>query len=94
MRGTRETTRQRIIETAYVLFWKHGFARTSVDEIAAAAQLSKRTLYSHFESKDLLLTEVMEAQNDLALAAFDTFSDTLTGSPDRVVEKLFRDLEQ
>ena len=63
-----------------------------MDEIAAAATVTKRTLYYHFESKDALLAAVLEAQHHLALAAFRTFGDQLGGSPEQIVETLFRDL--
>src|SRR5215510_4643986 len=43
-------TRARILETAYELFYRQGFARVGVDRIAASAGITKRTLYAHFES--------------------------------------------
>jgi AcrR family transcriptional regulator len=63
-----------------------------MDEIAAATAVTKRTLYYHFESKDQLLAAVLETQHRLALDAFRTFADNLAGSPEQIVEKLFRDL--
>ena len=61
-------TRTKIIDAAYTLFYREGFTRIGVDEIAAEAGVTKRTLYYHFDSKDTLLAAVMEAQNALALA--------------------------
>jgi AcrR family transcriptional regulator len=89
----REATKRRIVDAAYELFWRQGFSRASVDEISAAAGITKRTFYSHFESKDLLLQEVLETQNELALAAFQSFGDQLTGSGEAIVEELFRGLD-
>jgi AcrR family transcriptional regulator len=85
-------TRQRILAAAYVLFRRRGYSRVSMDEIASATKVTKRTLYNHFQSKDQLLAAVLEAQNDLALAAFKTFGDQLTGSPAAIIDGLFRDL--
>ena len=85
-------TRQRILDAAYELFRRKGYTRVSMDEIAAAAAVTKRTLYYHFQSKDQLLAAVLEAQHHLALAAFKTFGDKLAGSPEQIVEALFRDL--
>jgi len=85
-------TRQRILDAAYELFRRRGYTRVSMDEIAAATTVTKRTLYYHFESKDQLLAAVLEAQHHLALAAFKTFGDKLAGSPEQIVEALFRDL--
>jgi AcrR family transcriptional regulator len=60
-------TRTRILDAAYTLFYREGFARVGVDDIAAEAGVTKRTLYYHFDSKDAVLAAVMEAQNDPAL---------------------------
>ena len=87
-----EQTRDRILEGAYRQFRQKGYTRVSMDEIAAATKVTKRTLYYHFESKDALLASVLEAQHQLALAAFRTFGDQLSGSPQRIVDLMFRDL--
>lgn len=86
------STRQTILDAAYGLFRRKGFTRVSMDEIAARASVTKRTLYYHFASKDRLLAEVLEAQHALALAAFRTFGEGLTGSPEVIIDKLFKDL--
>lgn len=85
-------TRRRILDAAYTLFRRKGFTRVSMDEIAASAAFTKRTLYYHFKTKDTLLAEVLEAQHDLALAAFRTFGDRFAGSPEAIIDKMFNDL--
>ena len=85
-------TRQQILDTAYVLFRGKGFTRASMDEIAAASKLTKRTLYYHFRSKDELLAAMLEAQHELALAAFKTFGDRLSGTPEAIIDGLFKGL--
>ncbi len=87
-----EQTRKRILDAAYRLFRRQGYSRVSMDEIAAAATVTKRTLYYHFKSKDQLLADVLEAQHHLALAAFQTFGDRLSGSPEAIVDGLFNEL--
>ncbi len=52
--------RERILEAACELFYSRGIRNVSVDEIAAAAQTNKMTLYRHFESKDLLVAEYLK----------------------------------
>lgn len=39
------------------LFATHGFAETTMDEVAEAAGVSRRTIYRHFSSKDDLVFE-------------------------------------
>ena len=85
-------TRERILDAAYRLFRRRGYSRVTMDDIAAEARLTKRTLYHHFESKHQLLAEVLAAQDQLAVAAFKTFGDRLSGSPDAIVKGMFREL--
>jgi AcrR family transcriptional regulator len=51
----RATKRQQIIEAAGRCFYERGISAAGVDSIAAEADVSKRTLYNHFPSKDDLL---------------------------------------
>src|SRR5712691_2853547 len=85
-------TRERILEAAYKLFRRQDFHRVTMDEIAGSAKLTKRTLYHHFRSKDDLLADVLIAQDNLALQAFRTFRDRLSGSAEAIAEGLFREL--
>jgi len=92
MSRSAAATRARIIEGAYKLFRRQGYNRVSMDDIAAAASVTKRTLYHHFTSKDELLGNVLESQHHLALNAFRTFGDRLSGSADEIVASMFKDL--
>jgi len=85
-------TRARILDGAYVLFRRRGYSRVTMNDIAAEARFTKRTLYHHFESKDQLLSQVLTAQHQLAIAAFKTFGDRLSGSPEAIVKGMFREL--
>ena len=87
-----EPTRKRILEGAYKLFRRRGYSRVTMDDIAAEARLTKRTLYHHFTSKDQLLAAVLSAQHELALQAFRTFGDRLSGSAEAIVDGMFREL--
>ncbi len=55
-----ERSRQKIVETAAVLFNQKGFAGCSMGDIVEASGLEKGTLYGHFSTKE-----------ELALLAFD-----------------------
>lgn len=57
--------RQRIIEVSSDLFMSNGCKSVTMDEVAAANGISKRTLYEHFKDKTNLLEEcliMMEAK--------------------------------
>lgn len=53
--------RERILRAARELFYARGIRGVSVDDIAEAAETNKMTLYRHFESKDLLVTEYLRS---------------------------------
>ena len=63
--------RERILNAACDLFYSRGIRCVSVDEIAAAAQTNKMTLYRHFDSKDLLVAEYLKLMNAEAIARDD-----------------------
>jgi len=46
--------REAIVQAATALFQQHGFDGISMDKVAEAAEVSKRTLYNHFPSKEEL----------------------------------------
>ncbi|HIG72177.1 MAG TPA: TetR/AcrR family transcriptional regulator, partial [Myxococcales bacterium] len=50
--------RDRIVETAFMLFETDGYEATTVTEIAARADIAYGTLFQHFPSKLDLLREV------------------------------------
>ena len=50
-----------LVEAALKAFLEAGYAEASVNQIAAAAGVSIKTLYRHFESKDDLFSAVMQA---------------------------------
>lgn len=52
--------RQQILKGAKQEFLVHGFAATSVDRIAAAAGVSKATIYSHFKGKEGLFKALVK----------------------------------
>ena len=51
--------REAIIQAAIAEFRDNGFKVTSMDRIAARAEVSKRTVYNHFPSKDELFAEIL-----------------------------------
>jgi TetR/AcrR family transcriptional regulator of autoinduction and epiphytic fitness len=51
--------RQAIIEAAIDEFRTAGYETTSMDRIAARAEVSKRTVYNHFPSKEVLFAEIL-----------------------------------
>jgi len=50
--------RERIYQTASLLFLKQGFAATTVEQIAETADIAPATFFNHFPGKDAVLREM------------------------------------
>lgn len=55
----RELRRQEMIEAAEKVFFAKGYDLATMDDVARAAEFSKRTLYIYFSSKEQLYFEIM-----------------------------------
>ncbi len=63
VRRTKEealATRHHILDTAELLFHEHGVSRTSLNDIAQAAGLTRGAIYWHFEDKADLFNAMMQ----------------------------------
>lgn len=58
----RPNKRDVVLQAAKEQFLTHGFAETSIDEVVAAAGVSKPTVYAHFPTKEALLEAVVRAE--------------------------------
>jgi AcrR family transcriptional regulator len=52
--------REQILQGAMQVFLQRGYAGTSMDRVAAIANVSKQTIYSHFQDKEGLFTALIE----------------------------------
>jgi TetR/AcrR family transcriptional repressor of mexJK operon len=57
--GRSARKRRAIVEAGTTLFLRHGYRGTSMDEIAAVAEVSKQTVYKHFADKKSLFSEIV-----------------------------------
>ncbi len=64
--------RESIVQAAIAEFRDNGFEVTSMDRIAARAEVSKRTVYNHFPSKEELFSEMLQRLWASAAAQPDT----------------------
>jgi AcrR family transcriptional regulator len=61
--------RTRILDAAMLVFRRQGFRRSSIEQAAEAAGLTRQALYHHFKSKEALFRAVIERLHEEALAA-------------------------
>jgi AcrR family transcriptional regulator len=65
---TRHAVRDELMRVALDLFRAHGYAETTVDEIAAAAGMSKRSFFRYFTSKEAVVLGGLERIGELLAA--------------------------
>jgi AcrR family transcriptional regulator len=79
---SKERTRQRLLAEAQRLFRERGYAATSLEQIAAAAEVTKGAIYGHFASKEDLMISALEA------APAPDYSSTLNDESKSLGERL------
>ncbi|PVB36266.1 TetR/AcrR family transcriptional regulator [Mycobacteroides abscessus] len=60
----KQVTRQRISDVATALFLAHGFDAVTFDDVAAAAKVSRMTVFNYFPHKEDL---ILDRQDDLRM---------------------------
>lgn len=68
----KSQSRQRLVRAAYRLFSEQGYDRTSVADVAAAAGVSRATLFNYFPSKAALIFADGEQIVDAAVARIES----------------------
>lgn len=63
-------SRAAVVDAARTLFLRKGYASTTMEEIAAAAGLTKRTLYNNYADKPALFTQIVTE----TIAVAETFA--------------------
>jgi AcrR family transcriptional regulator len=64
-----------VLETALTVFTRHGFRKTSIEDIAKAAGISRQGIYFHFKNKDELLRASVQKSLDAGLRAANEILD-------------------
>ena len=62
-----QETRARIAEAALELFMSQGYAETTIDHIAEAAGVSRRTVFHHFPTKDAMLLDNLVLRREVLI---------------------------
>lgn len=83
-----------ILTGAFLVFTHQGYSAATMDRIAAAAKVSKTTLYSHFQDKEglfvALIQDLTEANRQLVFQLL-TNAD-LQAPPDQVLRQMARQI--
>jgi AcrR family transcriptional regulator len=83
---SKERTRQRLLAEAQRLFRERGYAATSLEQIAEAADVTKGAIYGHFASKEDLLLSAIEANRGTIPDYVNVLNDQSRPLRERVTE--------
>ncbi len=91
MDGKESARQAHVLETALTVFVRHGFRKTSIEDIAKAAGISRQGIYLHFKDKDAIFSASIQKALDDGLQAANRILDD-----DRLMleEKLFKALDE
>ena len=80
--------RRLLIDTAFRLFYENGINGVGINEILAVSGIAKKTLYSHFASKDELVIATLQERDTVFLTWLDGELKHSNSSRE-VIEQLF-----
>jgi AcrR family transcriptional regulator len=80
------TEKEKILFFTHAKFITEGFYKTTMDEIARDLQISKKTIYKHFESKEDLLAAVCDTRIEM----IHKFMDDIIDSDEDTITKFLR----
>src|ERR1700761_7894481 len=72
---TADSRREHVVSSATDVFLRYGYARTTMNDIAKAANLTRPTLYQRFPDKEAVFTAVVE---EMAVTLFAKIQEGLT----------------
>ena len=90
VRRTKEealATRHSILDAAELLFEKRGVSRTSLQDIAEAAGVTRGAIYWHFQGKEDLFTAMMERATMPMEAVYRPYDEAADGDPLAFMER-------
>ncbi|MDR0542691.1 MAG: TetR family transcriptional regulator [Dysgonamonadaceae bacterium] len=79
-------TRDKLIEVARLLFARIGVENTTMNDIAAASQKGRRTLYTYFKSKTDIYHAVVESELNILYDALETVVDRDMPADEKLLE--------
>ncbi|HYB35992.1 MAG TPA: helix-turn-helix domain-containing protein [Mycobacterium sp.] len=93
----RDRTRRALIDAAMRLFEEKGYEQTTVAEIAAVAEVSTKTFFNYFTSKDEVLFPYLSGRIDAAVALIEqrgpreSMADVLVRAMEHMLADAVRD---
>jgi AcrR family transcriptional regulator len=91
----RQQTRERLTRAALALFLERGFEATTLDDIAAAADISRRSFFHYFASKEDVVFAWQEEATAALIAAVATrpANESMLTAAENAIAAMARQLE-
>ena len=89
MDGKVSARQAHVLESALTVFLRHGFRKTSMEDIAQAAGISRQGIYLHFKDKDTIFSaSIQETLEDGVQAANRILDDERLALEEKLLEAL------
>ncbi|MCB4436008.1 TetR/AcrR family transcriptional regulator [Alteromonas sp. McT4-15] len=92
-RTRSDLKREAIIQAATQAFQEYGVNGTSMDKLAELANVSKRTVYNHFSTKDELVMYLVTQQWQSAILNVTTRYDSAIALDEQLRDLILQDIE-
>ncbi len=91
----RQQTRERLTRAAMALFLERGFEATTLDDIAAAAEISRRSFFHYFASKEDVVFAWHEETTAALIAAVEArpAKESMLTAAENAISAMVRQLE-
>jgi AcrR family transcriptional regulator len=91
----RQQTRERLTRVAMALFLERGFEATTLDDIAAAADISRRSFFHYFASKEDVVFAWQEESTAALIAAVSTrpAGESMLAAAENAISAMIRHLK-
>ena len=93
-RTRSDVKREAIIQAATQAFQEYGVNGTSMDKLAELANVSKRTVYNHFATKEDLVMHLITKQFEEAKLSITVEYDSSRDLSEQLCELILQDIEE
>lgn len=80
----RSDTAEQLLDAALDQFACHGFAKTTMSDIATAAGLSRTSLYKHYQAKDAVFADLSQRMNQRVVDMVTAAATAPGNAPERL----------
>jgi AcrR family transcriptional regulator len=80
--------KEQILAESERLFWQHGVRSVTMEDIARQLSISKKTIYQHFNDKEDILCQIMQAKAEADVVEMTCIANVTPNSIEEMMEML------